>query len=187
MRHAGATRREIGVRTVFNLLGPLCNPAGVRRQVVGCADAAAARRLAAALQSLGAVRAFVVHGDGLDELPLDGSGIIHDVTPDRITRRRVPIASLGLREAAVTELAGGMAQENARLIEDVLRAEHGPRRDVVLLNAGAALVVAGRVRTLAAGVALAASTIDSGAGTDLLLRLRARALAAVAAHTSRTG
>ncbi|MBA2253695.1 MAG: anthranilate phosphoribosyltransferase, partial [Chloroflexi bacterium] len=76
MRHAGPTRREIGIRTAFNLLGPLCNPAGVRRQVVGCAEPAAAHLLAAALQALGAVRASVVHGDGLDELPLDGSGII---------------------------------------------------------------------------------------------------------------
>nr|MBA2254445.1 anthranilate phosphoribosyltransferase [Chloroflexota bacterium] len=161
----------------FNLLGPLCNPAGVRRQVVGCAEPAAAHRLAAALQALGAVRASVVHGDGLDELPLDGSGIIHDVTPDAIRRRRVHLEPLGLHEAAVVELAGGSAEENGRLIEQVLRGSRGPRRDVVLLNAAAALSVAGRTRTLAAGVALAARTIDSGAGMDLLARLRARAAA----------
>jgi anthranilate phosphoribosyltransferase len=177
MRHAGPTRREIGVRTAFNLLGPISNPARVRRQVVGCGDPDAAKRLAAALQGLGVERAFVVHGDGLDELPLDDGGVIHDVTPGGIRRRRVTLERLGLRRAPVTDLAGGDAAENARIIERVLGGERGARRDVVVLNAGAALLVSGRATSLATGVRLAERAIDDGAATDLLRRLRARAAA----------
>ncbi|MFM2106769.1 MAG: hypothetical protein RL338_1801 [Chloroflexota bacterium] len=177
MRHAGPTRKEIGVRTAFNLLGPLTNPAGVRRLVVGCADPAAAPKLAAVLRLLGDERAFVVHGDGVDELPLDGSGVIHDVTPAGIVRSTVDPSALGLVRAATSELAGGTPEENARLVEGVLRGEPGPRRDVVLLNAGATLVVAGRAADLAGGIALARATIDSGAGLRLLEALRAERLA----------
>ena len=172
MRHAGPTRREIGVRTAFNLLGPLTNPAGARRQVVGVGDAAAAPRLAEVLRRLGSERAFIVHGNGLDELPLDGSGVLYDVTPAAVVRRTVSPAEVGLREAATSELAGGSSEENARLVERVLAGERGPRRDVVLLNASAALVAAGRAADLAAGIAMAASAIDTGAATALLARLR---------------
>ncbi len=172
MKHAGPTRREIGVRTAFNLLGPLTNPAGARRQVVGVGDAAAAPRLAEVLRRLGSERAFIVHGNGLDELPLDGSGVLYDVTPAAVVRRTVSPAEVGLREAATSELAGGSSEENARLVERVLAGERGPRRDVVLLNASAALVAAGRAADLAAGIAMAASAIDTGAATALLARLR---------------
>ncbi|HZC32703.1 MAG TPA: anthranilate phosphoribosyltransferase [Candidatus Bathyarchaeia archaeon] len=172
MKHAGPTRREIGVRTAFNLLGPLTNPAGAQRQVVGVADQAAAPRLAAVLHRLGVDRAFVVGGEGLDELPLDGTGTIHDVTPDGIEIRPVDAASLGLTKAANSRLAGGTPAENARIIETILRGEPGARRDVVVLNAAAALVVAGVVETLEDGVERAALTIDAGLGTELLGRLR---------------
>src|SRR5206468_8584269 len=107
MRHAGPTRREIGARTAFNLLGPLTNPAGARRQVIGGADSAAAPRIAAVLRLLGAERALVVGGDGLDELPLDGTGVIHDVTPAGIERRAVDTVALGLTRASAAKLAGG--------------------------------------------------------------------------------
>ena len=178
MKHAGPTRREIGVRTAFNLLGPLTNPAGARRQVVGVADAAAAPRVAAVLQRLGVDRAFVVGGDGIDELPLDGSGTIHDVTPDGIAVRPVNAVALGLTRASNAKLAGGSPAANARIVEAVLRGEPGARRDVVLLNTAAALVVAGVVDDLAAGIDRAALTIDAGLTAELLGRLRAERRAA---------
>ena len=173
MKHAGPTRREIGVRTAFNLLGPLTNPAGARRQVIGVADPAIAPRLAEVLRLLGVERAFVVHGDGLDELPLDGTVVLYDVTPTGVERRTIDPADAGLGRATIAELAGGTADENARLAEGVLDGERGPRRDVVLLNAGAALVVAGRASDLRDGAEAAAVAIDSGATAELLTRLRA--------------
>jgi anthranilate phosphoribosyltransferase len=174
MRNAGPTRREIGVRTAFNLLGPLTNPAGARRQVVGVGDPSAAPRIAAVLQLLGAERALVVHGAGLDELPLDGTGVLYDVTPAKVTRHEVVASALGLGAAPLTALAGGTPAENAALVEAVFGGELGPRRDVVLLNAAAGLLAAGRVTELREGIVLAASTIDSGQATQMLDRLRAR-------------
>ena len=178
MRHAGPTRREIGVRTAFNLLGPLTNPAGAKRQVVGVGDAAAAPRLAEVLHRLGVERAFVVHGDGVDELPLDGSGVLYAVTEDGVERHTIDAEAVGLGRAATTELAGGDPDENARHAEAVLAGEPGPRRDVVLLNAGAALLAAGRVPRLEEGIELAAATLDDGRATNLLATLRAEKLAA---------
>ncbi len=173
MRHAGPTRREIGIRTAFNLLGPLTNPAGVRRLLVGSGDPVAAPKLAEVLRLLGDERAFVVHGAGVDELPLDGTGVLYDVSPDGVERREVVASALGLRAAPTSALAGGTPAENARLVEGVLEGDDGARRDVVLLNAGAAFVVAGRVATIEEGIALAADTIDTGAARSLLERLRA--------------
>ncbi len=182
MKHAGPTRREIGVRTAFNLLGPLTNPAGARRQLVGVADPVAAQRLAAVLHRLGVDRAFVVGGAGIDELPLDGTGTIHDITPEGVTVRSVDAVALGLTKASNAKLAGGSPADNARIVESVLRGEPGARRDVVLLNAGAALVVAGVVDDLAAGIDRAALTIDAGLTTELLANLRAERRAAEAAR-----
>jgi anthranilate phosphoribosyltransferase len=182
MKHAGPTRREIGVRTAFNLLGPVTNPAGARRQVIGVPDQAVAATLAAVLARLGADRAFVVGGEGIDELPLDGSGVIHDVTPDGIEVRRVDAAALGLTKASNAKLAGGSPEDNARILESVLHGEPGARRDVVLLNAGAALVVAGVAATLEEGIERAALTIDAGLATELLGRLRDERRAAEAAR-----
>ena len=181
MKHAGPTRREIGIRTAFNLLGPLTNPAGASRMLLGVGDAAAAPKVAAVAQRLGTERTFVVHGAGVDELPLDGSGVLHDVTPDRIETRTVDPSTYGLATVATEVLGGGTPEENARSVEAVLGGERGPRRDVVLLNAGAALLVAGRAPDLESGIVLAATTIDSGAAAALLGRLRAsKALAASA-------
>lgn len=173
MRHAGPTRREIGVRTAFNLLGPLTNPAGVRRLLVGSGDASAAPKLAEVLRLLGDDRAFVVHGAGVDELPLDGTGVLYDVGPDGIERREIVATAFGLRAAETAALAGGTPNVNARLVEGVLDGEAGPRRDVVLLNAGAAFAVADRTTTIEQGIELAAATIDAGAARSLLERLRA--------------
>jgi len=183
MRHAGPTRREIGVRTAFNLLGPLTNPAGTRRQLVGVGDPAAAPKLAEVLRLLGTERSLVVHGTGVDELPLDGSGVIHDVTPHGVVRREVDVAALGLAPAATSQLAGGSPEENAALVDAVLAGtERGPRRDVVLLNAGAALIAAGRATDLADGIAQAEQVLDSGAATRLVARLRAERVTADAAR-----
>ena len=176
MRHAGPTRREIGIRTAFNLLGPLTNPAGVDRQLLGVAELRIAERLAAAARDLGTARTFVVAGERLDELPLDGSGAIWDVRPDGVERRVLDppaLARLGLRIAPTEALAGGSAADNAALIEGVFEGRAGPPRDVVLLNAGAGLEVAGRVSTLGDGTALAARLIDDGAAAAMLGRLRA--------------
>jgi len=181
MRHAGPVRRELGVPTAFNLLGPITNPAGVRRQVIGVADPTAAAKVANVLFRLGSERALVVHGDGVDELPLDGSGIAYDVSRLGVRRRRVDSGALSLGVASSAELRGGDAAENAAIIEAVLRGETGPRRDVVLLNAGAALLAAGRVGRLRDGVVLAAATIDGGRARVLLDRLRQARAAASAA------
>jgi anthranilate phosphoribosyltransferase len=173
MRHAGPTRREIGVRTAFNLIGPLTNPAGATRAVIGVADPAAALRIAEVARMLGTERTFVVHGAGIDELPLDGSGVIHDVTRGGIVERRVDAASLGLGAAATADLGGGTATENAAIVERVFAGEAGPRRDVVLLNAGAALLLADRARDLEGGIALARAMLDTGLPAVLLEGLRA--------------
>lgn len=191
MRHAGPTRREIGVRTAFNLLGPLTNPAGARRQVVGVGDPAAAPKIAEVLHRLGAERALVVHGTGIDELPLDGTGVLYDVTPAGVTRHEVVAAELGLAAAPVSALIGGTPAENAAMIQSILNGSSGPGRDVVLLNAAAAFLAAGRATELRGGIAMAADAIDSGAAARLLERLRvakrandaAKAAQAAAAQT----
>src|SRR5918992_3868103 len=174
MRHAGPTRRELGVRTLFNLVGPLANPAGVRRQLVGVAEPAAAEHVANVLGALGVERAFVVHGARVDELPLDGSGVLYDVSPTGITRRGVTAEEAGLAPASTAEFAGGDPRHNAAIIEAVFDGRMGPQRDVVVLNAAAALVVSGRAAGLAEGAAEAAARIDDGSASRRLSMLRER-------------
>ena len=185
MRHAGPTRRELGIRTAFNLLGPLTNPAGATRAVLGIGVAAVAPAYAAVVAALGTERTLVVHGAGVDELPLDGSGVIHDVSPAGVTRSEVDPAALGLAVAPLGALAGGTAAENAAMLEAILGGvDRGPRRDVILLNAAAAFVAAGWTPDLGAGVALAAATIDGGSVTALLAWLRAEKAAADGARAA---
>ena len=186
MRHAGPTRREIGVRTAFNLLGPLTNPAGTRRQLLGVADPAVAARMAEVVRRLGTDRTFVIHGDGVDELPLDGSGVAYVVADGTVERHVIDAAALGFKRAATSRLSGGTPDENARMTEAVLRGEPGIRRDVVLLNAGAALLVAGVVGQMEEGIERAALTIDAGLGVELLEALRAERRAAEAGNTAET-
>jgi len=181
MKHAGPTRREIGVRTAFNLLGPLTNPAGTRRQLLGVGDAAVAARMAEVVRRLGTDRTFVIHGDGVDELPLDGSGVAYIVAGDVVERHPIDAAALGFKRAATSRLSGGTPDQNARMTEAVLRGEPGTRRDVVLLNAAAALLVAGVVGQMEEGIERAALTIDAGLGVELLESLRAERRAAEAA------
>ena len=184
MKHAGPTRREIGVRTAFNLLGPLTNPAGARRALLGVGDPAAAGKVAQVAALLGTDRTMVVHGAGVDELPLDGSGQVHDVVGDEILSFTVDIDGLGLERAPTSALVGGTADENAAILESIFAGETGPRRDVVLLNAGAALDVAGVANGLTEGIEAARKAIDGGLPRDLLARLRAerRAFEATAAE-----
>lgn len=179
MRHAGPVRMELGVRTAFNMIGPLANPARPRRQLVGVPDVAAAESVAAALLELGTERAFVVHGERLDELPLDGSGVIFDVSPGEIERRTVSAAESGLEPVDTVAFKGGDGEANAALIVAILSgSETGAPRDVVALNAGAALEVAGRADDLRDGVELALETIASGAAREQLEHLRASAVEA---------
>lgn len=173
MRHAGPVRQELGVRTAFNMIGPLANPARPRRQLVGVPDQAAAERVAQTLHELGSERAFVVTGERLDELPLDDSGVIYDVTAEGVERRTVTADDHGLPLADTDVLLGGDGADNAALIVAILEGrERGPCRDVVALNAGAALLVAGRADDVRSGVKLAGETISTGAALDQLERLR---------------
>ena len=173
MRHAGPTRREIGVRTAFNLLGPLTNPAGTSRGVIGVGAPEVAAKVAEVARRLGTERTFVIHGTGVDELPLDGTGVIHDVTATAIEVIEVSPERFGLRRAPTARLAGADPTENARMVEAVLRGEPGVRRDVTVLNAAAAFLVAGRVESLDEGVDRAALAIDAGLAVELLEGLRA--------------
>ncbi len=152
MRHAAPVRRELGIRTVFNILGPLANPARVRRQALGVADAAAAPKMAAVLRRLGHTRALVFTGaEGVDELTLDGVTVCHDVSDGVIARRTIDARDLGFTRAPVTALRGGDAAFNASVLRSVLDGDEGPPRDVVVLNAAAAVVAAGVAATLDEG------------------------------------
>ena len=178
MRHVGPVRKELGVRTAFNYIGPIANVARPRRQLMGVPDEDIARKAAETLHALGAERAWVVTGDRIDEVPLDDSGVYFDVTPARVERRTITQADHGLAYAATESLAGGDGTANAALIESIFNGETtGAQRDVVVLNAGASLVVAGKAGDVREGIELANAAIDSGAVTDLLGRMRARSSA----------
>jgi anthranilate phosphoribosyltransferase len=171
MKRVQPVRKALGFRTIFNLAGPLANPAGARAQVVGVF--ASLELVAGTLARLGVRHAFVVHGrDGLDELSLNGISDVAEVREHEVRNFTLVASDTGLNPAQLQVLAGGDAQQNARLIEAILRGEPGPRRDVVLLNAAAALVIAGRAADFPSGVRYAADTIDSGAGLRLLALLR---------------
>lgn len=163
MKHAAGPRREIGVRTVFNVLGPLCNPANAGAQLLGVADPALVDLMANALMRLGIRRAMVVHGeDGLDELTLSGPTSVCQIRDGRKDRYVVKPEDFGIQRAAGRLLLGGTAEENAALLKAVLSGECGAHRDVVALNAGAALTVSGAVDGLAEGIRLAEEVIDTG-------------------------
>jgi anthranilate phosphoribosyltransferase len=173
MRHAGPTRRELGVRTAFNLLGPLTNPAGARRQLIGVSRPEHTELVARALGALGAERAWVVHGaGGLDELSTLGHTKVSELRNGMVNTFYVHPGELGLPVAAAAALAGGTAAENAAMLEALLAGETGPRRDVVLLNAAAALLICGAAATLQEGIARAAASLESGAARTALDRLR---------------
>src|SRR5438552_3429387 len=163
MRHAAPVRRELGVRTAFNLLGPLTNPAAATRQLVGVPRPELTELLARALMLLGAKRAWVVHGaDGIDEMTTTGYTKISECRDGAVNTFYLHPADVGLPKAPPGALAGGDAQQNARIIRDVLAGTRGPARDVVLLNAGAALLIAGTAGSVQDGIRAAADAIDRG-------------------------
>lgn len=172
MKHAGPVRRELGVRTAFNLLGPLTNPAGTTRQLVGVPRPELTELVARALGLLGSTHVWVVHAaDGLDELSTTGYTKVSECREGLLRTFFVHPSMFGLAKAAMADLRGGDAAQNADVARSVLGGAAGPARDIVLLNAGAGLFVAGRAATVAQGVAMAAGAIDAGRATETLARL----------------
>lgn len=174
MRYAAPVRREIGIRTAFNILGPLTNPARARHQVLGVASAELAEKLAYALSRLQTVHALVVHGEGgMDELSLNGTNLVFDVRGGQPPRRSTLAATtLGLEPAPREALKGGSVAENVAAVRSILAGEErGPRRDVVLLNAAAALVAGDRAHDMAEGLALARESLDTGRAAERLDRM----------------
>ncbi len=173
MKHAASVRRDLGVRTVFNLLGPLTNPAGARRQLLGVFHPDWVEPLAEVLRELGSERAFVVHGGGMDEIAIHAETRVAELDRGRVRTFTVRPEDAGLPRARAADVAGGEVPENVAIARSILQGAPGPRRDVVLLNASAALLIAGRAEDLRGGVALAADAIDSGRAMNVLDRLRA--------------
>ncbi len=171
MRHVAPVRAELGFRTIFNLLGPLSNPAGATRQVVGVAASRFVEPIARALGALGAVRAWAVHGDGMDELTTTGETEVAEWRDGGIRLFRVTPEAVGLPRASLADLKGGAPEVNAQALRAVLGGQTGPYRDMVLLNAAAALLVGETVETLRDGVALAGAVIDDGRALAALDRL----------------
>jgi anthranilate phosphoribosyltransferase len=172
MKHVMAARREMGVRTVFNMLGPLTNPAGANAQVIGVYSPALTEPLARVLAELGTHRAFVVHGaDGLDEISNTGESRIAEVREGLVRTVTVRPEDFGVTRASIGDLRGGDREQNAEIIRAILAGEPGPKRDIVLMNASAALVAGGRARDFKEGVELAARSVDAGAARQKLERL----------------
>ena len=172
MAHVVPVRKALGVRTIFNFLGPLTNPAGARRQLLGVSDRHHQETIAEALVGLGSERALVVAADdGLDELSISARTRVIEVSGGGTAEWFVEPGEFGLGEAVLEDVAGGSPEENAAAARAVLAGEAGPRRDLVLLNAGAAIYAGGRAATLAEGVERAAAAIDDGAARKLLERL----------------
>jgi anthranilate phosphoribosyltransferase len=169
-RFAAPSRREIGIATVFNLLGPMANPGRVRRQLIGVANPAVAERMLASLRLHGSVRAWVVHGGGLDELTTTGTSTVLALDDDNVRTFTVDPVALGFAPAIADELVGGTPPQNAEVVHRVLKGEHGPHRNIVVLNAAAGLVVAGIAESLEEAVVLAASSIDEGRAAHTLDR-----------------
>lgn len=172
MKFAASARKELGGKTVFNLLGPLSNPAGARYQVFGVYDAKLTEVLASVLDNLGAERAFIACGDdGLDEITITGKTKISQLKDGAIKTFFVSPGELGIKKAVIHDIAGGDARSNADMVIAVLEGEKGPRRDIVLMNASAALVVASKTTDLRQGIGLAAESIDSGKAFNKLKEL----------------
>ena len=172
MRHAGTPRRELGVPTIFNFLGPLTNPAGATRQALGVADPKMIEKMVSTLGRLGSTRVLAFHGhQGLDELATSGSSDVVELRDGELHRWTIDPAELGLDRAGLDEVSGGTADENATHIRSVLAGQGGPRRDIVLLNAAAGLVAAGLAEDMAGGLERAARAVDSGDANGVLERL----------------
>ena len=163
MKHAIGPRREIGIRSIFNILGPLTNPAGADRQVLGVYDEKLVEMLAKVLAKLGCRRGFVVHGqDGMDEITLTGPTRIAEINADQVSLSTIEPEDFGLRRCLLSDLQGGDAEENAAIVRDILTGNEGPKRDIVLLNSAYALVASGIVESVESGLQKARNTIDAG-------------------------
>jgi anthranilate phosphoribosyltransferase len=172
MKHAGPTRKELGIRTAFNLLGPLTNPAGPSRQLVGVPRPELTELVARSLAQLGSERAWVVHGaDGLDEISTTGYTKVSECRDGRVNTFYLHPADVGLAKSAAPDLQGGDAADNVTIARAVLAGDKGAPRDVVLLNTGASLLIASRAPTIRDGIAMAAAAIDSGRAAAVLDRL----------------
>ena len=163
MKHAIGPRREIGIRSIFNILGPLTNPAGADRQVLGVYDEKLVEMLAKVLAKLGCRRGFVVHGqDGMDEITLTGPTRIAEINAGQVSLSTIEPEDFGLRRCLLSDLQGGDAEENAAIVREVLGGNEGPKRDIVLLNSAYALVASGIVESVESGLQKARNTIDAG-------------------------
>lgn len=162
MKHAIGPRRELGIRTIFNILGPLTNPAGARAQLLGVYDPKLCTVMAEVLNSLGSVRAMVVHGSGLDEISIFGPTEIAVLEDGVVSTRKITTEDLGVKRAKREDLMGGDARENASIIRDILNGAVGPKRDVVVVNSAASLMVAGIASDFQDGIKKASDSIDSG-------------------------
>lgn len=172
MKHVGPTRMELGTRTIFNLLGPLSNPAGVKRQMVGVFARKWVDPVAQSLKELGSETAWIVHGsDGMDEITTTGPTFVSELKHGKVRSFEISPADAGLPLAKAEELKGGMPAENARALRDVLSGTKNAYRDIVLFNSAASLLVAGKVGSLSDGVEMAASSIDNGSAADTLEKL----------------
>ncbi|MHB8171335.1 MAG: anthranilate phosphoribosyltransferase [Thermincolia bacterium] len=172
MKYAIGPRREIGVRTIFNILGPLTNPAGAQAQVIGVYNPALTEVLAGVLARLGVKKAFVIHGHGgLDEASLSGPTRVSGVEHGEVKTFQVDPRDLGLEMAPISALVGGTAEENAVITREILQGDKGPRRDVVLLNAALGLVAGEKAEDIKEGIAIAARSIDSGSAMAKLEQL----------------
>ncbi len=168
MKRVGQIRRDLGFRTVFNILGPLTNPAGAQAQVMGVFDGSMCETMANVLNILGTKRALVVHGSGMDEISNTGETQIVELNNGKITKCTLTPEKLGVKHVSIDEILGGAPEQNARDIVDVLKGKKGAKRDIIVVNAGAALLVGGKAESLAAGIKIAAQTIDSGKALDKL-------------------
>ena len=172
MKHAVGPRKELGGKTVFNILGPLSNPAGATHQVIGVYDAKLTEVMAGVLKNLGSKRAFVVHGnDGLDEITITGSTKISELDKGRVRTYEVSPEDFGLKRAPLGDIKGAGPKENAESVISILKGERSARRDVVLANAAASLVCAGKAKDFKDGVKLAGESIDSGKALEKLSKL----------------
>ena len=164
MKYATAPRREIGIRTVFNILGPLTNPAGAKFQVIGVPARELGEKIASVLHRLGTEHSLVVHGtDGMDEISISGKSLIWDIDQHRVSPPyEISPEDLGFMKASVTQIRGGTARQNARILRGILSGEVGVRRNIVIMNTGAALVAGNKASDLKEGICIAEKTIDSG-------------------------
>jgi anthranilate phosphoribosyltransferase len=173
MKYAIGPRREIGIRTIFNILGPLTNPAGAQVQVLGVYDAGLTETLANVLSNLGSQHVFVVHGsDGLDEITITDRTYVAELVDGQVRSFVIDPVDFGMSKADMSSLVGGTAEENAQITLDILKGERGPRRDIVLLNSAAAIMAGGVAANLIEGIQVAAESIDSGKALEKLELLK---------------